>query len=95
MVAGVYPNLFAPWQRRKREEGQRCQSRKSVVSSSSLYLFSFASRTTVHFGHKETTMEEYSLTLGAHLLLWVFPLALVVLVVAENYLDRRNRGPER
>jgi hypothetical protein len=40
-------------------------------------------------------MEEYSLTLGAHLLLWVFPLALVVLVIAENYFDARIRGTER
>ena len=39
-------------------------------------------------------MEEYSLTVGAHLLLWVFPLALVVLVVAEDILDRRKREPE-
>jgi len=40
-------------------------------------------------------MEQYSLTLGAHLLLWVFPLALVVLVIAENCLDTRNRGSRR
>jgi len=33
-------------------------------------------------------MEDSSLTFGAHLLLWVFPLALVVLVVVEDLLDR-------
>jgi hypothetical protein len=32
-------------------------------------------------------MDEYSLTLGAHLLLWAFPLLLVVLVVAESVHD--------
>ena len=36
-------------------------------------------------------MEEHSLTLGAHLLLWGFPLALVVLVVAESVHDRLSR----
>jgi len=40
-------------------------------------------------------MEEYSLTLGAHLLLWFFPLALVVLVIVENLLDKHTREPER
>ena len=35
-------------------------------------------------------MEEYSMTLGAHLLLWAFPLALVVFVVAESLLDARK-----
>jgi cytochrome c-type biogenesis protein CcmH/NrfF len=40
-------------------------------------------------------MEQYSLTLGAHLLLWVFPLVLVVLVIAEDYLDTRNRSSVR
>jgi len=38
-------------------------------------------------------MEEHSLTIGAHLLLWIFPLALVVLVVAEDILDRCRRDP--
>jgi cytochrome c-type biogenesis protein CcmH/NrfF len=33
-------------------------------------------------------MEDSSLTFGAHLLLWVFPLALVVLVVGRDLLDR-------
>lgn len=49
----------------------------------------------VHSAHKEATMEEHSLTFGAHLLLWVFPLTLVVLVIAEDLLDRRKREPER
>jgi hypothetical protein len=40
-------------------------------------------------------MDQHSLTFGAHLLLWVFPLGLVVLVVVENLLDARKRQPER
>lgn len=40
-------------------------------------------------------MEEYSLTLGAHLLLWVFPLVLVVLVIAEDLHDRLRSGADR
>ena len=40
-------------------------------------------------------MEEQSLTLGAHLLLWVFPLLLVVVVIIEDLLDRRKREPGR
>jgi hypothetical protein len=36
-------------------------------------------------------MSNYSLTLGAHLLLWVFPLALFVVVIVENLLDARDR----
>jgi len=40
-------------------------------------------------------MEEHSLTLGAHLLLWVFPLALVILVVAESLLDGRKRETDQ
>jgi len=40
-------------------------------------------------------MEEYSLTLGAHLLLWVFPLGLVVVVIVENLLDRLKPESER
>lgn len=40
-------------------------------------------------------MEEYSLTVGAHMLLWVFPLTLVVLVVVEDLLDRRKRELDR
>jgi hypothetical protein len=46
----------------------------------------------VHFAAKETVMEQYSLTLGAHLLLWGFPLSLVILVVAESLLDSRRGG---
>jgi hypothetical protein len=40
-------------------------------------------------------MEQYSLTLGAHLLLWVFPLVLVVIVLVEDFLDRRHAGADR
>ncbi len=40
-------------------------------------------------------MEEHSLTLGAHLLLWGFPLVLVIFVVAESLLDSRKRGEEQ
>lgn len=40
-------------------------------------------------------MEDYSLTLGAHLLLWVFPLLLVVAVIVESLLDARARDDGR
>jgi hypothetical protein len=40
-------------------------------------------------------MEEFSLTFGAHLLLWAFPLVLVVLVIAEDLHDRLKPGSER
>ena len=40
-------------------------------------------------------MQEYSLTLGAHLLLWVFPAVLVVVVIVEALLDGHNRERER
>jgi hypothetical protein len=50
-----------------------------------------AGRGTVHF-HAEELMDEHSLTLGANLLLWVFPLVLTILVVAERLLDARARG---
>lgn len=40
-------------------------------------------------------MEDYSLTLGANLLLWIFPLLLVVAVIVENLLDPRARGGSR
>ena len=40
-------------------------------------------------------MEQYSLTLGAHLLLWAFPLALAVIVLAEDFLDRRRARSRR
>jgi cytochrome c-type biogenesis protein CcmH/NrfF len=36
-------------------------------------------------------MAEHSLTLGAHLLLWGFPLALVILVVVESVHDHLTR----
>ncbi len=49
----------------------------------------------VHSGNKESTMEQYTLTLGAHLLLWVFPLALVAIVLVEDFLDRRHAGSNR
>ena len=38
-------------------------------------------------------MEEHSLSVGAHLLLWVFPLVVIVGVVVEDLLDRRQREP--
>ena len=38
-------------------------------------------------------MSDHSLTLGAHLLLWVFPLVLFVVVVVENLLDATDREP--
>ena len=37
-------------------------------------------------------MEQFNLSLGAHLLLWVFPLALVILVFVENFLDGPDAG---
>ena len=40
-------------------------------------------------------MEEHSLTLGAHLLLWAFPLVLVTLVILEDLHDRLKPGSER
>jgi hypothetical protein len=40
-------------------------------------------------------MDEYSLTLGAHLLLWVFPLVLVVGVIVEDLLDRLKPESEQ
>jgi hypothetical protein len=49
----------------------------------------------VHSAHKEEAMEEYSLTLGANLLLWVFPVLLVVGVIAENLLDSRSGKNDR
>ena len=35
-------------------------------------------------------MHQYGLTLGAHLLLWVFPLVLAVLVVIESLIGTRR-----
>ncbi len=40
-------------------------------------------------------MEHFNLSLGAHLLLWVFPLALVILVFVENHFDGAEREPRR
>lgn len=40
-------------------------------------------------------MQGHSLTLGAHLLLWVFPAVLVVVVIAEAVLDTRTRETKR
>lgn len=40
-------------------------------------------------------MEQFNLSLGAHLLLWVFPLALVILVFVENFLDGPARESDR
>ena len=40
-------------------------------------------------------MEEQSLSLGAHLLLWVFPLVVTVSVAVERLLDRRQKEPNR
>ena len=50
---------------------------------------------TVHSGNKEAAMGEHSLTIGAHVLLWVFPLVLVVGVLVENFLDSPNSGDDR
>jgi len=44
---------------------------------------------------EDSVMEGHALTLGAHLLLWVFPLALVVLVIVENLLKKHTREPGR
>jgi hypothetical protein len=40
-------------------------------------------------------MDEHSLTLGANLLLWVFPLVLTILVVAERVLEAKGQGRNR
>jgi len=40
-------------------------------------------------------MEEFSLTHGAHLLLWAFPLVLVVAVIVEDLHDRLKQGPRQ
>jgi hypothetical protein len=49
----------------------------------------------VHSANKEAAMEDHSLTFGAHMLLWVFPLVLAVLVIAEDIHDRLKPGSER
>ena len=38
-------------------------------------------------------MDEPALTLGAHLLLWGFPLVLGIIVIVESLLDAKKRGP--
>ena len=40
-------------------------------------------------------MEQFNLSLGAHLLLWVFPLALVIFVFVENHFDGPAAEPDR
>ena len=50
---------------------------------------------TVHFVAEDPVTGEYTLSLGANLLLWGFPLALVILVVAETLLDTWWREPRR
>jgi hypothetical protein len=37
-------------------------------------------------------MNDHGLSLGAHLLLWVFPLALVVMVAVSSVRDARRHG---
>ncbi len=39
-------------------------------------------------------MVDYSLDAGAHLLLWVFPVALILLVVINSVRDLRRHGDE-
>jgi hypothetical protein len=91
-------------QRRKgeREKGRkgefnviRTRSPLLPCSPAPLLPCSPASWVAVHSALKEGTMEDYSLTLGAHLLLWVFPLLLVVFVIVENLLDSRSRANDR
>ncbi len=50
---------------------------------------------TLHFVAEDSVTDEYTLTLGAKFLLWGFPLALVILVVAETLLDTWWREPRR
>ena len=50
---------------------------------------------TLHFVAEDSVTDEYTLTLGAHFLLWGFPLVLVLLVVAETLLDTWWREPRR
>jgi len=40
-------------------------------------------------------MEQFNLSLGAHLLLWVFPLVLVIFVCFENLRGGSPRGARR
>jgi hypothetical protein len=50
---------------------------------------------TLHFAAEDSVTDEYTLSLGANLLLWGFPLALIILVVAETLLDTWWREPRR
>jgi len=50
---------------------------------------------TVHSLTEDLVTDEYTLTLGAHLLLWGFPLVLVLVVVAETLLDTWWREPKQ
>ena len=50
---------------------------------------------TLHFAAEDSVTDEYTLTLGAHLLLWGFPLVLVLVVVAETLLDTWWREPRQ
>jgi hypothetical protein len=50
---------------------------------------------TLHFVAEDPVTDEYTLTLGVNFLLWGFPLALVVLVVAETLLDTWWREPRK
>jgi hypothetical protein len=50
---------------------------------------------TLHFAAEDSVTDEYTLTLGAHLLLWGFPLVLVLVVVAETLLDTWWREPKQ
>ena len=50
---------------------------------------------TLHSVAEDSVTDEYTLTLGAHLLLWGFPLVLVLGVVAETLLDTWWREPKQ
>ncbi len=50
---------------------------------------------TLHFAAEDSVTDEHTLSLGANLLLWGFPLVLVILVVAETLLDTWWREPRR
>jgi hypothetical protein len=52
-------------------------------------------RRALHFPAEAPDMEQLDLSLGAHLLLWVFPLVLVIFVIVENTLDGPAREPRR
>ena len=50
---------------------------------------------TLHFVAEDSVTDEYTLTLSANFLLWGFPLALVIVVVAETLLDTWWREPRK